>query len=905
LTSIRKFQKRRDTTANWALANPVLLAGEVGRDTDAKKDKTGDGTTAWNSLPYDQDSPNAQYAGILPDTNAEGIKGTNAAKAITSFQALRLSQVGGQGDLPRLRKAIWDSRYAGPKHVRITRWGDSVGSEFMGVRATCSIWRELGFGGFWFEPQGSNGVFFYSDVTGTTSFNTSDFDVKPNGYTLTLGSGGTWTVFQYTAYDQDFPVADMLWNTVTVCYVVEPGAGTFKIGYREGSELAFVDAQTGINASGALGFGSVTISVPRVANTQIKLTQTSGGNVRILGILAVDSTTSGAIITNFTQGGINVTQVNDNGSQAVYSGLMATLKPCVVTWSAKDDLSMLQSGFAGFVTKMTTGWPHFDWAFVQSCPGDGSSLFTEAESADMQFIRNYAVTNGHYCFDARNFARTWDGGNVGMEPAKTITTLTRSGTTATVTLAGHGYVSGDYVKITGASDANFNQKTVGIAVINSSTFAYPVANTGATSATGASVQKTAAVNNDGAHLSATGRDTYAGMVLRDMGLIDNLVTKVSRDVKALVVDSTDYRVKGLSIVRDSQSAIEETWKRTRGLATASGIWTAKTGIPVVGTGDFTIATHVWVRAAANWGSDRLGNLQDFSNSSKGIAAYRSSTNQIRVGITTAAAGLDKNLVFDEASIVDTIACLALVRSSGVVKAYLNGLLLSILDNGGGGSASYADSIDSQYYLANGTGVLATSPVLMESAFWNSALTALQLYSYYKTKVAPGSPSLLWRYRQNSGNIIPDESGNNNHGEMFSNFNNNQNPTYKWNAATGAAVLMNRTTGTVLPVNQPVVSFHTGSLVTWSLPPTPSIGDVVEVIGSGSGGWRITQPANHQIREGAGGTIGTNATTVGTGGRIASTNRYDSVKLMCVSPDYETSTDYRWVILRKNGTLAWV
>ena len=43
---------RKGTAAAWVSANPVLAAGEPGFETDTKKLKLGDGTTAWNSLPY-------------------------------------------------------------------------------------------------------------------------------------------------------------------------------------------------------------------------------------------------------------------------------------------------------------------------------------------------------------------------------------------------------------------------------------------------------------------------------------------------------------------------------------------------------------------------------------------------------------------------------------------------------------------------------------------------------------------------------------------------------------------------------------------------------------------------------------------------------------------------------------
>ena len=54
MSSIARIQLRRDTAANWTAANPVLLLGEVGFETDTRKLKLGDGTTAWNSLLYVQ-----------------------------------------------------------------------------------------------------------------------------------------------------------------------------------------------------------------------------------------------------------------------------------------------------------------------------------------------------------------------------------------------------------------------------------------------------------------------------------------------------------------------------------------------------------------------------------------------------------------------------------------------------------------------------------------------------------------------------------------------------------------------------------------------------------------------------------------------------------------------------------
>ena len=52
-TNVRvQMQQRKDTAANWASANPTLLSGELGYETDTGKWKVGTGSAAWSSLAY-------------------------------------------------------------------------------------------------------------------------------------------------------------------------------------------------------------------------------------------------------------------------------------------------------------------------------------------------------------------------------------------------------------------------------------------------------------------------------------------------------------------------------------------------------------------------------------------------------------------------------------------------------------------------------------------------------------------------------------------------------------------------------------------------------------------------------------------------------------------------------------
>ena len=47
-----RIQVRRGSATDWSGVNPILAAGELGVETNTRKIKVGDGSTAWNSLSY-------------------------------------------------------------------------------------------------------------------------------------------------------------------------------------------------------------------------------------------------------------------------------------------------------------------------------------------------------------------------------------------------------------------------------------------------------------------------------------------------------------------------------------------------------------------------------------------------------------------------------------------------------------------------------------------------------------------------------------------------------------------------------------------------------------------------------------------------------------------------------------
>lgn len=67
-----------------------------------------------------------------------------------------------------------------------------------------------------------------------------------------------------------------------------------------------------------------------------------------------------------------------------------------------------------------------------------------------------------------------------------------------------------------------------------------------------------------------------------------------------------------------------------------------------------------------------------------------------------------------------------------------------------------------------------------------------------------------------------------------------------------------------------------TLVTFTLPSTANLGDVIYILGKGTGGWKVALNATQQI------TIGKAQSTVGVSGSIASINQYDTVELRCIT-----------------------
>lgn len=103
------------------------------------------------------------------------------------------------------------------------------------------------------------------------------------------------------------------------------------------------------------------------------------------------------------------------------------------------------------------------------------------------------------------------------------------------------------------------------------------------------------------------------------------------------------------------------------------------------------------------------------------------------------------------------------------------------------------------------------------------------------------------------------------------------------ASSGGGFSWTHVTGTsqAMVSNNGYVADNAG-LVTLTLPATAVIGDALAIMGRGAGGWKITYTTNQYIQ------VGSSGSTV-TSGNIASTNRFDSIYLVCIDTNNGWST----------------
>jgi hypothetical protein len=91
MPTLTQLKNRNGNAASWTAANPILASGEIGHETDHGRHKIGNGTTAWDELPYVENSL---------DPRAFGAKGDGVTDDQPAIQAaIEAMAAAGGGDV--------------------------------------------------------------------------------------------------------------------------------------------------------------------------------------------------------------------------------------------------------------------------------------------------------------------------------------------------------------------------------------------------------------------------------------------------------------------------------------------------------------------------------------------------------------------------------------------------------------------------------------------------------------------------------------------------------------------------------------------------------------------------------------------------------------------------------------
>lgn len=108
------------------------------------------------------------------------------------------------------------------------------------------------------------------------------------------------------------------------------------------------------------------------------------------------------------------------------------------------------------------------------------------------------------------------------------------------------------------------------------------------------------------------------------------------------------------------------------------------------------------------------------------------------------------------------------------------------------------------------------------------------------------------------------------------------PVFAWTEVTSGTVPLVANNGYIL---------NNAGVLVGTLPVTAAVGTIIDIVGKGAGGWAISQNAGQSIN------ILSSTTTVGVGGSLASTQRYNCITLIC------TVADTQWTVKSSMGNIT--
>jgi hypothetical protein len=138
-----RLQLRADTAANWTSVNPILLANELGRETDTGKIKIGNGTSTWTSLAYQAWATlpvavNAGGTGQTSYTNGQLLIGNTTGNTLTKATLTAGSGVAitnGTGSITVAASGIANANIAADAEIAVSKLQDGTARQLLQTAA--------------------------------------------------------------------------------------------------------------------------------------------------------------------------------------------------------------------------------------------------------------------------------------------------------------------------------------------------------------------------------------------------------------------------------------------------------------------------------------------------------------------------------------------------------------------------------------------------------------------------------------------------------------------------------------------------------------------------------------------------------------------------------------------------
>ena len=196
-----RIQLKHGLAANWTEKNPVLLAGEMGIETDTLKMKVGDGTSNWSALGYLGADANDILAII--NENRDSCTTVEVAKGQSDTEALATISNPKNGDTAVLIKVISGDKKSYTAFVYDNAWKAMDGN------------------------YNASNVYFDKDLTYTVQFGTL---AKPSGSGTFSAAGKNVEQVLSSLMAQE---ANPSKSNPAVSFSVQNGFGTFEIGTKK------------------------------------------------------------------------------------------------------------------------------------------------------------------------------------------------------------------------------------------------------------------------------------------------------------------------------------------------------------------------------------------------------------------------------------------------------------------------------------------------------------------------------------------------------------------------------------------------------------------------------------------------------------------------------------------------